>query len=75
MPSNESSVETFMTSSNVYSVAETILLKWMNFHYNKMNPTHPKTITNLDSDLQDGLVFAALIKSHFGNAKNLKDMK
>jgi hypothetical protein len=57
-----------MTKSNVYSVPETILLKWMTLHYGKVNPTHPKTITNFDADLQDGLVFAALIKSHYGNA-------
>jgi len=64
-----------MTKSNVYSVPETILLKWMTLHYCKINTTHPKTITNFDADLQDGLVFAALIKSHYGNAQALQDMR
>jgi len=36
---------------------------------------HPKVITNFDADLQDGLVFAALIKSHYGNTIALKDLK
>ena len=26
-----------MSKSNVYSVSEAILLKWMNFHYNQVN--------------------------------------
>lgn len=47
----------------------------MTYHYNKINPMHPKYITNFDADLQDGLVFAALIKSHYGNSKNIKEMK
>lgn len=64
-----------MTKSNVYSVPETILLKWLTFHYCKMHQMHPKVITNFDADLQDGLVFAALIKSHYGNAQALHDMK
>jgi hypothetical protein len=37
---------------------------------------HSKTLSNFDADLQDGQVFAALIKSHYGpNSKNIKEMK
>lgn len=74
MPSSETSVETAMTKSNVYSVSETILLKWMQFHYNQMNQLHPKTLINFDHDLRDGTVFAALIRSHYGEppALNVK---
>ena len=75
MPSAEAAVDQAMQQSNIYSVAETILLKWMQFHYNKVNPMHPKSLKNFDSDLHDGLVFAALIKSHYGNSKNIKEMK
>mmetsp|Transcript_43635 Transcript_43635/g.42162 ORF Transcript_43635/g.42162 Transcript_43635/m.42162 type:complete len:100 (+) Transcript_43635:1513-1812(+) len=64
-----------MQSSNIYSVAETILLKWMQYHYNKMNPQHNKVLTNFDADLQDGMVFSALIRSHYGNARNIKELK
>lgn len=68
MPVSETMVEQHMMKSNVYSVSETILLKWMTFHHNKVNPMHPKIITNFDADLHDGVVLASLIKSHYGNA-------
>lgn len=76
LPQNESVVDQPMQLSNIYSVSETILLKWMQFHYNKVNQMHPKTLSNFDADLQDGQVFAALIKSHYGgSSKNIKEMK
>lgn len=76
MPANETTVDAAMQASNIYSVSETVLLKWMQYHYNKMNPMHPKTLSNFDADLQDSLVLAAVIKSHYGNtSKNLKEMK
>lgn len=75
MAASEATVDAPMTQSNVYSVSETILLKWMQHHYNKVNPMHPKALTNFDADLHDGLVFAAIIKSHYGNSKNIKEMK
>ena len=75
VPPQEATVESHMQGSNVYSVPETILLKWMQYHYNLINPLLPKRLTNFDADLQDGRVFAALIQSHYGNVKNLKDIK
>jgi hypothetical protein len=42
VPANESVVDVTMTKSNIYSVSETILLKWMSYHYNQINPMHPK---------------------------------
>lgn len=75
MPDSEKTIEPAMTKSNIYSVAETILLKWMTHHYNKMNPLHPKTLSNFESDLADSTVFAALIRSHYGEPENLKSFK
>ena len=75
MPSQEAIVESFMQGSNIYSLPEAILLKWMQYHYNKVNPLLPKKLTNFDADLQDGRVFASLLQSHYGNIRNLKDMK
>lgn len=72
---NETQIEPNMTKSNVYSVSESILLKWMTYHYKRVNPMHPKTITNFDADLHDGTVIAALIKSHYGNTVALQDLK
>ena len=71
MPPTETSIEPNMTKSNVYSVPETILLKWMTYHYCRVNPMHPKVVTNFSADLRDGLVFAALIRSHYGEAQAL----
>lgn len=51
MPAIETNVDQAMQNSNLYSISETILLKWMQYHYNKMNPLHPKWITNFDADL------------------------
>jgi len=75
IPPQEAVVESSMQGSNIYSVPETILLKWMQHHYNLINPLLPKTLSNFDADLQDGRVFAALIQSHYGNVKGLKDIK
>jgi len=36
---------------------------------------HPRVITNFDTDLQDSTVFAALIRSHYGDAAALKDFR
>ena len=68
VPAGESSVDVPMTKSNIYSVSESILLKWMNYHYNQMNPMHPRLIYNFDEHLRDSAVFAALIRSHYGEA-------
>jgi hypothetical protein len=75
LPPAETGIENNMTKSNCYSLPETILLKWMTYHYCKVNPMHPKILTNFDADLQDGQVFSSLIKSHYGNAQALQDVK
>ena len=76
MPLNETNVDLPMQSSNIYSVSETVLLKWMQYHNNKVDPMHSKTLSNFDADLQDGQVFASIIKSHYGTgSKNIKEMK
>ena len=75
VPPTETGIEPNMTKSNIYSVPEAILLKWMTHHYCRVNQMHPKIITNFDVDLQDGLVFASLIRSHYGNAQALQELK
>ena len=75
MPPTETSIEPNMTKSNVYSVPETILLKWMTYHYCRINLMHTKVVTNFSADLRDGLVFAALIRSHYSEAQALQDLK
>ena len=75
VPGADSSVDTQMTKSNIYSVSETILLKWMTYHYNQVNQMHPRILTNFDADLQDSTVFAALIRSHYGEPGALRDFR
>jgi len=62
-------------SSNVYSDSELLLLKWLEYHYNSQNPYQQKTLTNFESDLQDSLVFAAIIRSYCKNIKGLTNMR
>ena len=40
-----------------------------------MNPMHPRLIYNFDEHLRDSTVFAALIRSHYGDATALKDFR
>lgn len=76
MSPQDAAVDPTMTKSNVYSVSETILLKWMSYHYNLMNPMHGvRQITNFDADLSDSTVFAALIRSHYGDPPALKNFR
>jgi hypothetical protein len=75
VPVNDSNVDNAMQKSNCYSVAETILLKWMTYHYNQIQPMYSRTLTNFDADLQDSTVFACLIRSHYGDAPALKNFK
>ena len=72
MTAHEAIVEPTMTKSNIYSVAETILLKWMTYHVSIINPTQAHQLTNFDADLQDSSVFACLLKSHYGETNSLK---
>ncbi|XP_035825915.1 cilia- and flagella-associated protein 47 [Aplysia californica] len=62
-------------SSNIYSVAERILLAWMNHHYEhyraqvwqdcpKGGVPPSRWIVNFDYDLMDGLVIASLLGAH-----------
>ena len=40
-----------------------------------MNPMHPRHVFNFDDHLRDSTVFAALIRSHYGEATALKDFR
>ncbi len=53
-----------LAGSNVYSVSEGILLKWLTYHFTAMAPPQPRRIVNFDRDLRDGAVLCALLQSH-----------
>lgn len=39
IPATENVVDVAMQKSNIYSVAESIMLKWMSYHLGLINPT------------------------------------
>ena len=61
-----------LPTSNVYSTAELVLIKWINLHLKKEG--NNRRINNFDKDLSDGLVFATLILSHIPTVKRLTTM-
>lgn len=60
-----------ISPSNIYSISEQILLKWMNYHLRR---DASKKVTNFDKDLVDSLVIANLILAHIPNVKRLTTM-
>ena len=63
MLAQEATVEAYMQGSKLYSVPETVMVKWIQYHYNKMNLLLAKRVTNFDADLQDDQAFDVLIRS------------
>jgi hypothetical protein len=71
-------VDPSMYRSNIYTVSETILLKWVTYHFIKLNPMNVKTkkFYNFDTDFIDGNAFAFLIQSHCKHGiKTLNNMR
>jgi len=58
--------DTFLEGSNFLNPSENLLLKWLELHYEKVRPGHPRVIKNFDQDLKDGHVLAAVIQSYVG---------
>mmetsp|Transcript_20679 Transcript_20679/g.39293 ORF Transcript_20679/g.39293 Transcript_20679/m.39293 type:complete len:2902 (+) Transcript_20679:155-8860(+) len=63
--------------SNVYSTAECILLRWLNFHYWRANKDRypPKSVCRFDEDLQDSIVISVVIQSHVPSCSAVGIMK
>jgi hypothetical protein len=51
IPQSETAVDQTMAKSNIYSVAENILLKWMTYHTGLAHPAGGRVLTNFDKDL------------------------
>jgi len=63
--SQESNIDPQLVGSNVYSVPECILLKWMTYHVNQnLTAADPIRLINFDECLQDGTVICYLLASH-----------
>ena len=53
-----------LSNSNLYSVGEAVMLRWLSYHYNKIFPETPRVVVDFDRDLRDGTVLYALLLSH-----------
>ena len=53
-----------LAGSNIYSVSEGLLLKWLTYHFVSLGPENPRRITNFEEDLRDGSVLCHLLQSH-----------
>jgi Calponin homology (CH) domain len=51
--------------SNVYSVAENILLMWLSHYYSQGIGLPAARVANFDSDLRDGVALACLLHAHW----------
>ena len=54
-----------MVGSNLYSVAESILLAWMTCHFGREFPSRAHRITNFDEDLKSGLVLFSVLAGYW----------
>ncbi|GMH42128.1 hypothetical protein BSKO_10047 [Bryopsis sp. KO-2023] len=54
-----------LIGSNIYSVAESILLEWLTENLRKGLPECSFRVTNFDSDLRSGVVLFALLLNHW----------
>jgi hypothetical protein len=62
---DQTGADATLAQSNIYSVSEAILLKWMTSHFFKALPNQAHRVTNFDTDMASGLVLYALLVSHW----------
>ncbi|KAA0151378.1 hypothetical protein FNF29_04577 [Cafeteria roenbergensis] len=53
-----------LSRSNVFSVPELVLARWVAFHHNKALPDLPRRVVDFQRDLRDGVVVAGVLLSH-----------
>jgi len=63
--------------SNIYTVAEAVLLRWLNYHFWRANQGRypPKKVSRFDADLEDGIVLATVIQSHVPSCEAVSAMR
>ena len=66
-----------LADSNIYSVAENILLRWLNYHFWRANRGRyeARKVARFDTDLEDGIVLATVIQSHVPNCEAVQMMR
>lgn len=72
---SKATIDEAMTQSNIYSLQECILLKWLSLHFSNIYPMTSRKVYNFDQDLLDGTVISAVVQSHMGAIGQLSKVK
>jgi hypothetical protein len=66
-----------LNDSNVYSEAESILLRWLNFHFWRANKERypDRKVSNFDADLSDSVVLSVVIQSHVPGCQSVQQLR
>lgn len=75
MSPEQATIDAPMTQSNIYSLSESILLKWFSYHFASAYPMTSRKVRNFDQDLLDGTVLAAAVQNHIGAVGSLLKVK
>jgi len=75
MSPEQTGIDASMTQSNIYSLSENILLKWLTCHFASAYPMTSRKVRNFDQDLLDGTVLAAVVQNHIGAVGSLLKVK
>ena len=75
MPPEKATIEASMRESNIYSLSENILLRWLAYHYGVIYTSQHRRLVNFDQDLIDGTVVGAVIQNHVGLIGSLLKIK
>lgn len=69
-------VPDYYFNSNLLSINEIALLRWLEINYEIAHPNAPRRLSNFDVDLRDCLVFQATIQNYIGaqSAKTIQKM-
>lgn len=58
------SPDPLLSGSNVMSVPELVLARWLEWHHNQVMAGLPRRVVDFSKDLQDGVILAAVILRH-----------
>mmetsp|Transcript_30929 Transcript_30929/g.28114 ORF Transcript_30929/g.28114 Transcript_30929/m.28114 type:complete len:233 (-) Transcript_30929:504-1202(-) len=67
-PQDKLTIEPYqIEGSNLIGISESLLLRWLEIHYEKEKPAQPRRICNFDDDLRDCHIFSAVLQSFVGS--------
>lgn len=75
LPPEKSNLPDYLEHSNVFNANESILLHWLEIHYELVFPHQDKRILNFDEDFKDGQIISAVVQSYVGRKPDLQTLK